>query len=59
MNPDNKKNLALDPEKKQWVETVDVDYQVENKEDVKQMEADIKSMKSELKEQVILLENQP
>lgn len=58
LNPDNKKNLALDPEKKQWVEAVETDYPFENKEDVKQMEADIKSMKSDLKEQVILLENQ-
>ena len=57
LNPDNKKNLALDPEKKQWVEAVETDYPFENKEDVKQMEADIKSMKSDLKEQVILLEN--
>jgi hypothetical protein len=50
LNPDNKKNLALDPEKKQWVEAVNVDYRVENKQDVKQMEHEIKSMKSELKE---------
>jgi hypothetical protein len=57
LNPDNKKNLALDAGKGQWVEAVDIDYRVENKEDVKQMEADIKSMKSDLKEQVILLEN--
>ena len=50
LNPDNKKNLALDHEKKQWVDAVNVDYRIENKQDVKQMENDIKSIKSELKE---------
>mgnify|MGYP000980142148 CR=1 FL=1 len=32
LNPDGKKNLHLDHEKKQWVEAVPVYYPIDNKE---------------------------
>lgn len=47
MNPEGKK-LHLDPSKKQWVEDVAIDYTVDNKEQVKVIEQDIKSIKSEI-----------
>jgi hypothetical protein len=48
LNPDDKKNLHLDHVKCQWIETAAIDYTLENKEQVKIIEQDIKSIKSEI-----------
>lgn len=52
LNPDGKKNLHLDHHKKIWVEDVPIDYTVDNKEQVKIIEQDIKSIKSEIQQAV-------
>ena len=41
------------PSKKQWVEAVPIDYTVDNKEQVRIIEQDIKSIKSEIQAQEI------
>jgi hypothetical protein len=38
LNPDGKKNLYLDHNKKVWVEDVPIDYTIDNKEQVKVIE---------------------
>ena len=48
LNPDCKKNLHL--VNRVWVEEKDPDFKVENKENVKQLQEDVKSAKAELEE---------
>ena len=48
MNPDNLKNLAL--KDKEWKEAVDPDYLVENKDTVRDQEAEVKEAKKAIAE---------
>ena len=51
LNPDDRKNLHLN-KNKQWEEKSNIDYQADNKENVKIIEEDVKSVKMEIQQQL-------
>ena len=51
LNPDNKKNLHLN-QRREWTEVSAVDYEQDNKEMVKLIAEDVKSIKQEIRQQV-------
>ena len=51
LNPDDRKNLHLN-KNKQWEEKSNINYQADNKENVKIIEEDVKSVKMEIQQQL-------
>ena len=51
LNPDDRKNLHLN-KNKQWEEKSNIDYQADNKENVKIIEEEVKSVKMEIQQQL-------
>lgn len=51
LNPDGRKNLHLN-KKHEWEEKSNVDYKADNKEIVKNIEEDVRSIQMEIKQQL-------
>lgn len=52
LNPEGKKNLHLNHQKREWTEVSAVDYEQDNKEMVKLIAEDVHEIKEEIKKQV-------